>query len=204
MDVMEFPTEFSIAKPRLSCAMKPDPTRILAALNRNWEEANNAILKLTAFNQLNKIGFSDTEISFFSIVDQALYNDILAGAIRIFDDHKEAGSLWYIVRCKASAATQAAHECGINLPQLRKIVPKLLHIRNKTHFHIDRRALDNPSAVWTDADMSGQELAQALYDAAHLLARIKQNLYGGELEQLTPYDGSDAQQIIRAYQQTID
>src|SRR5437773_1886848 len=179
--------------------MKPDEARILAAINRNFAEANNAILKLTAYNSLNKAGFNDTGISFFVIADQALYNDMIASAIRIFDDHKEAASLWYIIRCNVPAAQKAAKACGIDIDEIKRIVPKLRHIRDKAHFHIDRRTVENPSLVWSDADISGDELTNALHNTALLLAKIKQDVYGGEMDKPTPYDGSDVKQIIDAY-----
>jgi hypothetical protein len=180
-------------------AMRPDDARLLAAINRSFAEANNAILKLTAYNRLNEAEFSYMGTSFFVIAQQALYNDMIASAIRIFDDHKEAGSLWYIIRCNQSAAKKAATACGINIDDLKAIVPKLRHIRDKTHFHIDKRSVENPSLVWRDADISGQEFTTVLHNAARLLAKIKQDVFGAEMDQLTPYDGSDVRHIIDAY-----
>lgn len=179
--------------------MKPDESRILAAINRSFAEANNAILKLTAYNSLHKVRFSYTGMSFFAIASQALYNDMIASAIRIFDDHKEAGSLWYIIRCNEPAAKKAAMACGIKIDELKAFALKLRHIRDKTHFHIDRRALENPSLVWSEAGISGDEFTNALHNAALLLAKIKLDVYGGELDKVTPYDGSDVKQIIDAY-----
>jgi len=182
--------------------MRPADARFLAAINRNFAEANNAILKLTAYNCLNEAKFIYTGTSFFVIAHQALYNDMIANAIRIFDDHKEAGSLWYIIRCNEHAAKKAAEACGINIDDLKAIAPKLRHIRDKTHFHIDRRTVENPSLVWIDANISGHEFTNALHNAALLLAKIKQDVFGVEMDKLTPYDGSDVKHIIDAYAAT--
>lgn len=179
--------------------MRPDDARLLAAINRSFAEADNAILKLTAYNCLSEAGCIHTGTSFFAIAKQALYNDMIASAIRIFDDHKEAGSLWYIIRCNQPAANKAAAACCINMDDLKAIVPRLRHIRDKTHFHIDKRTVENPSLVWREADISGQEFTTVLHNAARLLAKIKQDVFGAEMEQLTSYDGSDVQHIIDAY-----
>jgi hypothetical protein len=179
--------------------MKPDRLRVIAAINRNFTEANAAILKLTAYNSLSEAGFGYAETSFFAIVNQALFNDMIAGAIRIFDDHKDVASLWYVIRCHDAAARKAARDCGIDIDELKAITPRLRHVRDKTHFHIDRKAVTNPSSVWTYADISGQRLGSALRNAAILLAKIKQDVFGGELERLSPYDGSDVRHIIDAY-----
>lgn len=179
--------------------MKPDEERLLAALKRNFAEANNAILKLTAYNKLCEVDFTYRGMSFFVIAMHALYNDMIAHAIRIFDDHKEAGSHWYIVRCSNGIVHKAAKTCNIDIEELRRIVPKLRHIRDKTHFHIDRRAVAEPRKVWADADITGNEFTNALHNAATLLAKIKQEAFGGELDSLIPYDGSDVRQIIETY-----
>lgn len=179
--------------------MKPDDARILAALNRNFAEADNAILKLTACNSLSASGFSRAGTNFFGIAGQALYNDMVASAIRIFDDHKEAGSLWYIIRCCGPSARRAEKDYGVSIDALKKIVPRLRYLRDKTHFHIDRRTVESPALVWSRVDISAEEFADALRDAALLLAKIKQDVYGGEMDTLTPYDGSDVKKIVDAY-----
>lgn len=184
--------------------MRPDHARILAAINRNFAEANNAILKLTAHDSLKKVGFTYSGMNFFAIADQALFNDMIASAIRIFDEHKEAGSIWYVIRCHEAATHRAAKICGIDMHEMRSIVPKLRHVRDKTHFHIDKRTVENPSLVWRHADISGEEFIKALRDAARLLAKVKQDVYGGELDELTPYDGSDVRQIIDAYTAAVE
>jgi len=46
-----------------------------------------------------------------------------------------------------AAAHRAARACGIDMDELRSIVPKLRHIRDKTHFHIDKRTVEDPAMV---------------------------------------------------------
>jgi hypothetical protein len=46
---------------------------------------------------------------------------------------------------------------------------------------------------------SGNELTDTLYGAAHLIAQIKQEIFGGEREELTPYDRSDVHEIVKTY-----
>jgi hypothetical protein len=179
--------------------MKPDSLRVIAAINRNFAEANDAILKLTAYRSLCEAGFSRAGTGFFAIAAQALFNDMIAGAIRIFDDHKDVASIWYVIRCNQPAAQRAAQACGIAIDDLRSIAPKLRHVRDKTHFHIDRKAVTDPSSVWAYADISDDALGNALHNAALLLAKIKQHVSGGELDSIGAYDGSDVRQIINAY-----
>jgi|GEM_PF-1082867 len=179
-------------------AMRPHNARITAAITRNFAEANEALLKLTAYDKLNGTGFNRHAASFFSIAEKALFSDMIAGAIRIFDDHKEAGSLWYIIRCHEAAAHRAARACGIDMDELRRIVPKLRHIRDKTHFHIDKRTVEDPAMVWSDTNLSRGELTKALPNAAVLLANIRNHVYGENGDALTRYDGADVSMIVDA------
>ena len=93
-----------------------------------------------------------------------------------------------------AAAHRAARTCGIDMDELRRIVPKLRHIRDKTHFHIDKRTVENPVMVWSDANLSRGELTKALRNAALLLV----NVYGENGDALTPYDGADVSMIVDA------
>lgn len=178
--------------------MRPSRTRVRAALERNLAETHDAILMFTASHALGRADAADLSEGFFAIARQALFNDMIASAMRVFDDHKEAGSLWYIVRCHPQIARRAADEHRIDIGALHRVVPKLGHIRDKTHFHIDRREVERTERVWQEADLSAGELIGALHDAAVLLAAIRQLLEGGPLAQLPSYDGSDVEEIVEA------
>jgi hypothetical protein len=178
--------------------MRPRHARVLAAIDRNFAEADDALLKLTAYAHLNAAEIEHAGMMFFVLARQALFNDMIAGAIRIFDDHKEAGSLWYIIRCHEAAVQGVAQDCGVDLEELKAMVPKLRHIRDKTHFHIDRRTLEDPSSVWRQAGISLEEFTRALHNVATLLASLKQTVYQGKRNALTCYDGADVKLIVAA------
>lgn len=84
--------------------MSIDNTRLIAAIDRNFAEINNAILKLKAYNSLCASNFSHAGMSFFFIAHQALFNDMIANAIRVLDKHKDAASLWYIIKCNEAVS----------------------------------------------------------------------------------------------------
>jgi hypothetical protein len=179
--------------------MKPDHVRVLAAIDRNFAEANDALMELTAYDSLRRARLSDARPNFFAIAEQALFNDMVAGAIRVFDDHKDVASLWYVMRCHRAVAQGAAQACGIDIDELKSITARLRHIRDKIHFHIDRHAVTEPALVWTHANISTGQFSHALHAAALLLAKIRQEVYGGEPESIAAYDGSDVERIIAAY-----
>lgn len=177
-----------------------DASTLKAAIQRNLAELNNAILKLTARDELVTKKITYTRMSFFVIAEHALYNDMLAHAIRVLDEHRDAMSFWYVLRCNEAVIKKAASSAGLDLGQLKVLSGKLRLIREKTQFHIDRESVKEPKAVWQKAHITGAELANTLRRMAATLAQAKQEIFGGELETVTEYDGSDIAKIVEAYE----
>lgn len=139
-------------------------------------------------------------MSFFVIAAHALYNDLIAHAIRVLDEHCDATSFWYILKCNEAVAERAAKAAQLDLDGLKVLSSKLRHVREKTHFHIDKKSVKDTKSVWKEADIRGGDLAQALRAMASTVARIKKDIFGGDLEEVTEYDGSDIERIVKAYE----
>jgi hypothetical protein len=178
-----------------------DPTRLLSAIERNLAEISNALLKITAHDQLCRTEFTYCGPSFFLIAMDALVNDAFAHVIRVLDEHDDAASFWYIKNCKEKVVRVAAQEAGFDVDQLRDLSSQLKIVRDRTHFHIDKRDVVDPEAVWKRANLTGMALISQLRGLADTLARTKQALIGGERSGVTAYDGSDVPKIISAYEQ---
>ena len=177
-----------------------DCSTLRAALKRTHAELNNAILKLVAHDELVRQDITYIRMSFFVIAKHALYNDLLAHAIRVLDEHRDATSFWYILRCNESVVKRAAMESQLDLDGLRILSSKLRHIREKTLFHIDKKSVNDPKSVWNGADICGNDLAHALRAMALTVARTNLELFGGELKEVCEYDGSDIRKIVKAYE----
>lgn len=173
---------------------------LLAAIERNFAEANNAILKLTAYNELCRQDITYVRMSFFVIVQQALYNDMIAHAIKILDTHSNARGLQYIKEVNMAAFQSSARRHGIDLSELETLAAKLKRVRDKTHFHIDADSVKDPRAVWASADIDGGLFSRSLTHIAVLLAELKKHLFEGDPLEVTKYDGSDIRKIVKAYE----
>lgn len=173
-----------------------------AALKRNVAEASNAILKRRALIAWHSADTRDLgPLGFFDIAAHALYNDLIAHAARLFDHHPDAASFWYVVRCDESNARAQAASLGVNLDALRALAEKLKTIRDKTLFHIDKKAVEDPSVVWATADVKGNELGSGLEDAFNLLAALDFKRRGVRPD-VPNYDGSDVVALLRSYRPT--
>lgn len=140
-------------------------------------------------------------LNFFEIAAHALYNDLVAHAARVFDRHPDAASFWYVVRCDEASARAQATALGVDLDQLGALADKLKGIRDKTHFHIDKKAVTDPKLVWAAAEINGDAFGSGLEGAFRVLAGLHFKRHR-VTKSVPEYDGSDAIKIMRAYQQT--
>ena len=179
--------------------MEIDESRFKSAVRRNLAETSNAILKRRALIGLHS-AHSAHSLDFFQIAAHALYNDIVAHAMRVLDHSSQSASFWYVVRCNESLAKAIAAEHSISLEKLSDLTTRFKEIRDQTHFHIDRDAVLNPKAVWDDAEITRDELGWTLSSVFVILSEIHFRRTG-ERQEIPPYDGSDAAKIIRSYKQ---
>jgi len=182
--------------------MKPryDIERVKSAISRNLEELNSALLKLTAYIKLCEIDITCVGMSFFAIAGKAMYNDMLVNVFRALDLRPDVDSFWYVERIIPVEVRIAAKSCNADIEQVREFTSKLFYVRNKTHVRIETCVVENSRKVWNQAGISGDEFTQTLSSVAAILAKLKQEFLGGELEAVTPYDGSDIQKMVAAYE----
>jgi hypothetical protein len=80
---------------------------------------------------------------------------------------------------------------------------KLKIIRDKTHFHLDRKGLRNPRTVWKSAGLTKKQLDDALDASLRLLLLLHVEIRGTEYP-MPWYDGSDATKIAEhAYEHRL-
>ena len=180
----------------------PQPRRspLLAAIERNFAEVNNAILKLTAYNELCRQDITYARMSFFVIVQQALHYDMIAHAMKILDRHGNARGLQYIKKVNHAAVVRAAKKRNVDLIELDTLASKLKHVRDKTQFHIDAASLKDAKGVWEAADIKGDLFVRSLHNIASLLSELKTDLFAGEALEVTEYDGSDIPKIVKSFE----
>ncbi len=170
-----------------------------AALERNLAETSNAILKRRALIGLHSAD-SSHGLDFFQVAAHALYNDLIAHSVRVLDRHRDAASLWYLLRCDEASVRSEASSLGVDLDELGILADKLKSVRDKTLFHIDKKAVTNPKLVWASAEIKGDELGSGLDGAFRLIAGLYFKRHG-VTRTIPDHDGSDAPKIIRAYKQ---
>jgi len=122
---------------------------------------------------------------------------MFAHAIKVFDKHKDASSFWYLYRCNQSAIDTLLKKINLQLKDIENLTEKLITIRDKTHFHIDKVGVFDPSAIWQEADIKGSFFNSVMEGVWEVLKELHISAYRKPFIQ-SIYDGHDVQQIIEA------
>lgn len=168
-------------------------TRYERALSRNAAELQKAILIRKTLIGIEKHEYVSK--TFTRIIYDALFNDYISHAIKVFENSKQASSFWYIYRSNQRPVDRYARQEGYDISILREVSAKLRNIRNGTHFHIDEEGVLNPSEIWRGADLSGTALAGSIDFAWGAITSI-QNSIGQKCPSLGNYTISDAERAI--------
>ena len=133
--------------------------RFERALIRNLHEVQRAILNRITLTSMERVQFSSL---YSKLVYWGLFNDYLAHCIKVLDCRKQNASFWYLYRTNQNAFNGSAENLVIPISDLETVTDKLLHIRDKTHFHIDEKGVFDPKKIWREADLKGSELSNAV------------------------------------------
>lgn len=173
-------------------------SRYERALIRNLHETGASI-----FDRKALIGIESAKSyhawDFFRVVYYALFNDMVAHCMRVFDRNSQSASFWYIYRCQQSEIDSYVKSEGLDFSCIERVADRLKHVRDKTHFHIDREAVKDPSSVWQQADIKGTELASAADAVWQILNHLHRTHFDKAFD-APSYDGTDATRIIQAAQ----
>jgi hypothetical protein len=132
-------------------------------------------------------------IDFIQLAAWALHDQMIAHSIKVLDRREQAG-FWYLVTKRKHTIPKLCAKHHVLIGHVRSIEKKLELIRDKTHFHLDRRGVRDPKAVWRQAGIRGRELESAIDAALRLLCVLHKEIRGAEYP-VPYYDGSDARKI---------
>ena len=121
---------------------------------------------------------------------------MIAHSIKVLEKRKGNASFWYIYCLKEKEINDLIKDEEINFDRIVATADSLLHIRDKTHFHIDRKAVEDPKKVWHDGGVSGNQLGAVLDDLFHILNQLHIKEFGKPFD-FPEYDGSDATEIAK-------
>lgn len=165
------------------------------AVARYADEMGRAILYLRALKGLYTAETYHS-IDFIRLTTWALYDSIFVHVIKVLHPREQAG-FWRLYRANQPACERICAAEHIDLARIKAIEPKLLLIRDKTHFHLDTVGVVDPAKVWADANLSMPEVEEAMTLSFRLLSLLHRDLLGHAYE-LPDYDGSDATRIAEA------
>jgi hypothetical protein len=123
-----------------------DTSRYEAAIERNLAEVQRAVLDRRAMVAMESVGGISN--GYLKVIYYALFNDYIAHCIKVFERSSGAASFWYIYDTNQKPINEFARKNGIDIAKFESLTESLKHVRDKTHFHIDREGVLDPKAVW--------------------------------------------------------
>lgn len=139
-------------------------------------------------------------MSFFHVAFNALSNDAVAHAIKVLDKHSKAASFWYVLEQKEQEIRSFCSARALSLSEIETVSEKLKSIRDRTHFHIDRRDVFDPEDVWRRAGLSHSRFTAVLGSLWLILDHLYAAEHGHSFG-LPDYTGEDVEPILRAVKQ---
>lgn len=165
------------------------------AVFRNLNEVGEALYYLNSLVGMSEAK-KENNILFLRLASDALKNDMMSHLMRVLDKTKSTGSFWYIYKREEKAIKTIVEKHQIDFSLLERIAKKNLnHIRNKSHFHIDRSYAYNQQDVWKEAGVSSKEIKYVLESLLLILGALFKRITGIEFPGVE-YDGADAAAVV--------
>jgi hypothetical protein len=176
--------------------MTMDKRRYGRALKCNIFELCDMLSYRNAYVTFQSIAHREN-LSFFSYAADALYNGIFFHAIKVFDKNKESASFYYIHNCNKASVNKELDKQNLSIEEIETVSAKLKTIRDKTHFHIDKKFVIDPQAAWKKANLTGTHLSQVA-DKLWLVLNELHVLHFNQPSGYFLYDAADISSIIDA------
>jgi len=165
------------------------------ALFRNLNEIRTALLQRQALVGI-AAAKSKHKLDFFTLSHDALLNDMVAHAIKVLDKNQDSATFWYLYNNDPKTIDSFLKDKTYDLKTLEDMAGKLIQVRNMTHFHIDKKGVLNPKAIWREAEINWDDFDKILKHVFEILQHLRKAHLGKKLA-MPNYDGSDATNIIK-------
>jgi hypothetical protein len=160
------------------------------AVHRCCDEIGRSILYLKASRAIEQ-GETWHGIDFIRLALLAFEDQMVAHAIKVLMQKEEAG-FWYLYNQHKADCQRFCEERRYDVDvDIAALVPKLKHVRDKTHFHLDRIGVRDPKAIWAQADIAEERFERALMVSYAILDFLHEKIRGSKFP-MPDYDGSDA------------
>jgi len=165
-------------------------------LSKNLNEVRKAWFEWRSLMAIESVQHPFPTSSFFHLVHSAMFNDALGHLMKVLDRHKDSASFWYIYKQKGNTINELQKNKD-RIETLKHLADskRLKHIRDRTHFHIDKKAVVEPAQIWQDADISSKEIYSALLDLIIILQALAKDEFGNHFSM--NFDVNEAKYLAR-------
>jgi hypothetical protein len=98
---------------------------------------------------LRELGGRDhVGLDFFKVAHTGIQGDWLIRLIRVFEDHGDVASFWYLHRAVQREVEQALGRTTVSMSEIQSLSDRIKPIRNKVFVHIDKAGVFSPDAFY--------------------------------------------------------
>lgn len=164
-------------------------------LNRNLSELSAAWLEKMVLPGLESAG-EWHGMDFFRISYYALFNSMIGHLMKVLDRHKDCASFWYIYELKKTEIDSMFSPQYGGIKHIEDLADRLKHVRDKTHFHIDKKAVFDPKQIWKDANLTDGEVIMVMQHLLKVLNKLHTDHFDEDFP-MPDYNGDDAYKIVK-------
>jgi len=170
--------------------------KIKRIIKRNLQEITvsyNMHIALKSMWKDNPKIFPDEFLGLCSI---ALFNEIISHLIKVLDINKQSATFYTIYEQLSEEVDKILKNNKMNIEFIKMMTKRLRLIRDKTHFHIDKRRFMEAPMVWKEADITFNELEKTI-KILHLVLNKLYKKFVSRMEPFVIYNGSDASFVVK-------
>jgi hypothetical protein len=164
-----------------------------AALRRLTSEAVRAESEWTAL--LVKAGVYGC-VDLLTVAYDALFNSFAARLMRLYDEHREAAGLTYLLQAQ-TCLTRSFEDEGLTNEVRKTLSSKLKVVRDKTHMHLDKHYVGDLRRAWNSSALDVESVDMRVRKTARALRLAYQARFGSEFAEAS-YDARDLPSILSA------
>ncbi len=166
------------------------------AIYQNLNEVAEALFYLNALVGMSEAK-TENEILFLTLASDALKNDTISHLMRVLDRTKKTASFWYIYKNEKETVDEIVCNETVDISMLEKLSSqdRLYHIRNKSHFHLDKHYTYNQGNAWEEANISSGEIKVALELLLKILSILFKKYSDIDFPDIN-YNGADAAAVV--------
>lgn len=168
------------------------------SIDRNLSETIQAIREHRTLSEIEMYNtrYAIRGFNFFSVSYFALFNSMMGHVAKVLDGDKNSATFWFVCKEYRAEVEVLKVFSEEKIKFLENLKARIKHVRDKTLFHIDLKAVMNPAKVWEEVSIKSDELKLALEYSYDLLYELCDDAFKSSKFGRTDYNCSHIKELL--------